>query len=240
MGRKKKLPKEEENEWQEPEADMDELEDEDLLDDEFADEEDIEEDFEEVEEIEAKIQSGESIGPTPSEVSLLLKNQVVYSCPRCRKIYFRNKWIKDTVTDIYTLRTEYAYCNNCLGKTASDFVGVIEIYDKELEARKDSFVKLAKNVESRLENRQPFEKIIKTMEQNGVMYIFCNTTRLAVEIAKAIRYEYHGAIQYEWFERNQFVRAKWFSEIQNREYFKNKIRAAKERRLGMFSFEDDI
>ncbi|GEM_PF-3009908 len=239
MARKKKSEYPEENEWDIPDEDLDDIE---LADeeDEFSDEEDIEEDLEEMQEIEAKLESGEAISPTPKEVSLLLKNQVIYSCPRCRRIFFRNKWLKDTVTDIYTVHTEYGFCDHCLGKTMNDFVGSIEIYDRELEKRKDAFIALAKDVEMKLENRLPFEKIINTVEQNGVLYIFCNTTRLAVEIARAIRYEYHGAIQYEWFERNQFVRAKWFSEIQNREYFKNKIRAAKEKRLGMFSFEDDI
>ncbi len=239
MARKKKSGYSEEGDWETPDEGMDEFELEDE-EDEFSDEENIEEDLEEMEEIEAKLESGEAISPTPREVSLLLKNQVIYSCPRCRRIFFRNKWLKDTVTDIYTVHTEYAYCDSCLGKTMNDFVGSIEIYDRELEKRKDAFISMAKDVEVKLENRLPFEKIINTLEQNGVLYIFCNTTRLAVEIARAIRYEYHGAIQYEWFERNQFVRAKWFSEIQNREYFKNKIRAAKEKRLGMFSFEDDI
>ncbi len=210
-------------------------------DDEFESEEkDVEENEEEMSQIESKIDSGEDLA-TASDTSLLLKARVIYLCPISRKIFFKNKWIKDNVTDVYTVRTELAICDQYL-KRAQEygyFIGSLEIYDKKLKERKNVIIDLAKSVEAELENKMPFEVIIDTREQNDILYIFTNTTRLAIEIARAVRHEWHGAIQYEWFERNQFVRAKWFSEVQNREYFKSRIKAAKEKRVGMFSFEDE-
>jgi len=209
------------------------------IDDEDLDEEDIEENEAEVEEIESKLASGEDFVASQSEMAMLLKTKLIYTCPRCRRIYFKGKWIKDNITDIYAVRTELAYCDKCLGKTAETFIGSIEIYDKKLSEKKDPLVKLARRVEAELENKEPFEIIIDVFERNEILYIMTNTTRLAVEIARAIRHEWHGAMQYEWFERNQFLRAKWFSEVQNRDYFKSRIRAAKEKRIGLFSFEDE-
>ncbi len=199
-----------------------------------------EENVEEVEEIEAKLQNGEEITPSASDVSLLLKAQLIYSCPRCHKIYFKNKWIRDTVTDIYTVRTELAYCNKCLSKDLDTFVGIIEVYDKNLGEKKDELMSLARQVESQLEDRQPFENIIDMVEKNDIFYIFANTTRLAVQIAREIRHQWRGAIQYEWYERNQFLRAKWFAEVQNRDSFKKRIRASRDTGFGLFSFENEF
>lgn len=212
---------------------------EDDLDDEDLNEEDIEENEAEVEEIESKLASGEDFVASQSEVAMLLKTKLIYTCPRCRKIYFKGKWIKDNITDIYAVKTELAYCDKCLGKTSENFIGSIEIYDKNLSEKKDALLKLARKVEAELENKEHFEVIIDVFERNEILYLLANTTRLAVEIAREIRHEWHGAMQYEWFERNQFLRAKWFSEVQNRDYFKSRIRAAKEKRIGMFSFEDE-
>lgn len=227
--------------------DEDEDEEEDIPEDAIIDEEsleelgeeDIEENEEEMEQIESKLASGEEFVASQSEVVTLLKANLVYTCPRCRRIFLKNKWIKDSITDVYTVRTELAYCDKCLGKTSENFIGSIEIYDKKLSEKKAALLNLAKKVEAGLENREPFEIIIDTFEKNDILYIFTNTTRLAVEIARAIRQEWHGAMQYEWFERNQYLRAKWFSEVQNREHFKSRIRAAKEKRIGLFSFEDE-
>lgn len=225
----------------------DDEDDEDIPDDELIDEEsleelgeeDIEENEEEMEQIESKLASGEEFVASQSEMVTLLKANLVYTCPRCRRIFLKNKWVKDSITDVYTVRTELAYCDKCLGKTAENFIGSIEIYDKKLSEKKTPLLSLAKKVEAGLENREPFETIIEVFEKDEILYIFTNTTRLAVEIAKAIRLEWHGAMQIEWFERNQYLRAKWFSEVQNREHFKSRIRAAKEKRIGLFSFEDE-
>ncbi|RMH79343.1 MAG: hypothetical protein D6681_19185 [Calditrichaeota bacterium] len=247
MAKKMKKDVEEELEhWDEDmDADFNEEEFDQNIVDEDVDmedqEEEPEEDLEEVEDIEAKLESGEAFAtPITESPSLLMKARIVYSCPRCRKIFFKNKWIKDTITDLYTVRTEMAYCDRCLDKYPGSFVGSIEIYDRELKEKKEDIVRLAQQVELELENRQPFEKIIDITEKNEILYIFTNTTRLAVEIARTLRREYHGAMQYEWFERNQFVRAKWYSRFQDREYFKKCIRASKEQRFGLFSFEDDF
>jgi hypothetical protein len=217
----------------------DEKVDDEKVDDDDEDDEEVEENEEEMEEIESKLASGEEFVAPHSEVAMLLKANIIYSCPRCRKIYFKDKWIKDNITDIYTVRTELAYCDKCIGKTAENFIGSIEIYDKKLSEKKNALFKLVKKVEGELENKQPFEGVIDILEKSEILYVFTNTTRLAVEIAREIRHEWHGAMQYEWFERNQFLRAKWFSEVQNREYFKSRIRAAKEKRIGMFSFEEE-
>ncbi|NIW79496.1 MAG: hypothetical protein GWN16_08600, partial [Calditrichae bacterium] len=81
------------------------------------------EDSGEMEEIEAKLENGEDFSTFSAEASSpMLKNRVIYSCPRCHRIYFKNKWIKDTVTDIYTVRTEAAYCTKCMDKGPDTFV----------------------------------------------------------------------------------------------------------------------
>ncbi len=211
----------------------------DGLDDDDSDDEDIVDKEPEPEEIESNLKTGEGFSSIDSETSMLLKSRTIYSCPRCRQIYFQNKWQKDYITDIYTVRTEMAFCKKCLAKGLETFVGSIEVYDKYLVERKDEFSSFVKNVEAEMENREPFDKIIDITEKSDILYIFVNTTRLTVQIARAIRQEWHGAMQYEWFERNQFVRAKWFTQPQNREYFRKRIREAKEKRIGLFSFEED-
>lgn len=204
-------------------------------------EETAEEEEEEAEEKKAEKapkKAGKGKGKGKDSGSASLKPKVVYYCPRCYKVFYRNKWIKDSMVDISLVRKELAYCDKCLEKNWGSFIGSIEIYDKELTERKDEMIEFINNVERDMEDRQLFEKIINITEKNDILYVFTNTTKLAQEIARGIRYEYGGSIQYEWFERNQYIRVKWFSEIQNREYFKSRIRAAKENRIGVFSFED--
>lgn len=205
-----------------------------------AGDEDLEsEDMEELEEIDSKIDKGEDYVVSALDDSQLAKTKMVYSCPRCKKIYLNNRWVKDTVTEVFTIRTELAYCPKCLKKTYGDFVGSIEIFDKELAEKKEQFIEIAKQVERELEDAPPFETIIDIVEKSGILFIFVNTTRLALEIGKRLRQEMQGGVQYEWFERNQYLRVKWFYEVDNRNYFKERIRSLKERRFGMFFFEEE-
>lgn len=217
-------------------------EEEDLYgEDELEEEEEEEEteDIEELEEIEAKLEKGEDVAISALESKVVSKSQTIYSCPRCRKIFFNKKWVKDSITDLFTVQTELAYCPKCVGKTFENFIGSIEIFDKKLSERKDQFIETVKRVEKSLEDTPPFETIIEIVEKNGILFIFANTTRLAIEIGKALRQEFSGGIQYEWFERNQYLRIKWYDEVDNKAYFKERLRALKDRRFGMFAFEEE-
>lgn len=197
------------------------------------------EDVEELEKIEKKLDKGEEVAISELENSLLPKSKIVYQCPRCRKIYLNNKWVKDNITDVYTVHTELAYCPKCVGKTYENFVGSVEVYDKNLKDKEQQITDICHQVERELEDAPPFEKVINITEKNGILFIFANSTRLAQEIGKRLRQELGGGIQYEWFERNQYLRVKWYDEVDNRNYFKERIRSLKERRFGMFSFEDE-
>ena len=229
--------------------DDDEEEDDDDLDvdDEDNEEEDDDqeegeketEDINELEKIESKLEKGEDVALSALESEVIPKTQTIYSCPRCRKIFFNKKWVKDSITDLFTVHTELAYCPKCVGKTYENFVGSIEIYDKKLKEHKNQMIESAKQVERALEDSPPFENIISTVEKKEILFIFANTTRLAFEIGKMLRQEFGGGIQYEWFERNQFLRVKWYDQVDNRAYFKERIRSLKDRRFGMFSFEDE-
>jgi len=225
--------------------DLDDDDDEDV-DKEDEDEEEEEdsnreetEDLQELEEIESKLERGEDVAITALETKIIAKSQTIYSCPRCKKIFFNKKWVRDTITDLYTIHTHLAYCSKFIGKTFENFIGSIELFDKNLSEKKEQFIETAKSVERSLEDAPDFEKVIDAVEKTGILFIFTNTTRLAQEIGKAVRQEFGGGIQYEWFERNQYLRIKWYDEVDNRAHFKERLRALKDRRFGMFSFEDE-
>ena len=224
-----------------PYGDDEDMDEDDLEDDEDEDEEDEEEteDLEELEEIESKLERGEEVAISALETSVIAKSDTIYSCPRCKKIFFSKKWVRDIITDLYTIHTQLAYCHKCIGKTYENFIGSIEIYDKNLKERKNQFIEAAQQVERSIESAPPFENIINVVEKTGILFIFTNTTRLAQDIGKFIRQEFGGGIQYEWFEKNQYLRIKWYDEVDNRAYFKERLRALKDRRFGMFSFEDE-
>ncbi|MGH1366394.1 MAG: hypothetical protein ACRBF0_22730 [Calditrichia bacterium] len=192
----------------------------------------------ELQAIEKRLEKGDDLESSSEDISVLLKAGSVYYCQRCRSIYFRNKWIKDNITDMYLVRTELALCDTCLKENGEHFVSSLEIYDSGLKSRRKAFEKLARTVQNRLENRPPFEKVLNTVERDGVMYIFSNTTRLSVEISKELRAEYHGTVQYEWFERNQYLRARWYASMEEREVFADRIKQARAHRFGVFAFED--
>ncbi|GAB4336318.1 MAG: hypothetical protein Kow0037_17410 [Calditrichia bacterium] len=198
------------------------------------------EDEEELEKIEYKLEKGGDVEFAALDESGLPRSKVAYVCPRCKKIYYNEKWIKDTITDLYTVKTELAYCPKCIGKTYDNFIGIVEIYDKKLAERKEDFIEIAERVEREIEEPLPFEKIINITEKKGILFIFLNSTRMAKEIGKQLRMEFQGYIQYEWFERNQYLRVKWYDELQNQVDFKKKIAMLKELRFGMFSFEDEF
>jgi hypothetical protein len=225
---------------EEIDEDDENIDDEELDEDEDDEkEENAAEDLGELEKIEAKLEKGEDVAISTLESTVLPKSKVVYICPRCKKIYLNKKWVKDNITDIYTVRTELAYCGKCESKAYDVFVGSVEIYDKNLAERKEAFSDLVHQVERELEDTVPFEKILNITEKKGILFIFVNTTRLTMEIGKRLRQEFGGGIQYEWFERNQYLRVKWFDEVDNRNYFKERIRALKDRRFGMFAFEEE-
>jgi hypothetical protein len=216
---------------------------EDLFDDdekEFTEGEEAEtENLEELEEIESKLEKGEDVALSALESMVVSKSQIIYCCPKCRKIFFNKKWVRDAITDLFTVHSELAYCSKCVGKTYENFVGSLEIFDKNLSDRKEKFLESAKQVEKSLEDTPPFEIIIDSAEKQGILFIFANTTRLAQEIGKALRQEFGGGIQYEWFERNQYLRIKWYDEVDNRTYFEERLQTLKDRRFGMFAFEEE-
>ena len=112
----------------------DELNDDDI-DEEDEEEENNEndtEDLNELEKIESKLEKGEEAAISALESSEITKAQTIYSCPRCKKIYYNQKWQRDNITDIYTIHTELAYCQKCLSKTYENFIGSLEIFDKDL------------------------------------------------------------------------------------------------------------
>jgi uncharacterized C2H2 Zn-finger protein len=234
-----------------PYEDDDDLDDDDDDEDEDEESEEIEEeqeekhegeeteDLKELEQIESKLEKGEVDAISALESKVLSKSETIYSCPRCKKIYFNKKWVKDMITDFYTVHTQLAYCPKCIGKTYENFIGSIEIFDKKLKERKERFKEIAHQIHRALEDAPSFENIINITEKNGILFIFTNTTRLAVEIGKFIRQEFSGGIQYEWFERNQYLRIKWYDTVDNKAYFKERLRSLKDRRFGMFSFEDE-
>ncbi len=222
--------------------DFDEEDDQELDEGEEEEDEEIEkdeEDLDELEQIESKLEKGEDVALSAIEASILPNSHVLYTCPRCKRIYFNKKWVKDNITDIYSVRTELAYCQKCMGKTYENFVGSVEIYHNQLKENKQAMTETIQQVERDLEDAMPFEKVINIVEKEGIFFVFVNTTRLAQEIGKGLRQEFGGGIQYEWFERNQFLRVKWYDKVDNRKDFKERIRALKERRFGMFSFEDE-
>lgn len=222
--------------------DEDQNEDEDEEQEEENEEEssgDETEDLNELEQIESKLGKGEEVAISALESKILAKSERIYSCPRCKKIFFNKKWVKDVITDFYTVHPQLAYCPKCIGKTYENFIGSIEIFDKKLKERKERFKQIAQQVQRSLEDAPSFENIINMTEKNGIFFIFTNTTRLAVEIGKVIRQEFGGGIQYEWFERNQYLRIKWYDTVDNKAYFKERLRSLKDRRFGMFSFEDE-
>jgi uncharacterized C2H2 Zn-finger protein len=229
---------------------FDDDDDDDDLDDDVPDEEEDDdeekdddgeetEDLEELEEIESKLERGEEVAISALETKIIAKSETIYACPRCKKIFFNKKWVRDTITDLYTIHTQLAYCQKCIGKTFENFIGSIEIYDKNLKERKEQFVEIARQLERSIEDAPPFENIINITEKTGILFIFTNTTRMAQEIGKLYRQEFGGGIQYQWFEKNQYLRIKWYDEVDNKAYFKERLRALKDRRFGMFSFEDE-
>lgn len=188
-------------------------------------------------EIESRLKNGEALSDFEEDKSLLLKNRVLYACPSCTKIYFKRKWIVDTVTDFYTIRTEKAFCKSCLSETDYSFVGTIEIHDPEMAKQKEAIQKLARQVERQLENRPPFEKVLGVVVKSGVLYLFTNTTYLAQEVSKSLRDEFGGVMQTEWFERNQYLRVRWFKDTQNRNDFMDAGNYFRDDSFGMFRFE---
>jgi hypothetical protein len=196
------------------------------------------EESEETEDAESEEESSKS-KPVKNEKDSIKKSMVLFSCPRCYKVFDGKKWTKDYIVDIFTNTTDLAYCEDCAGKDPSYFVGSIEIYDRKLEERKKQMIDLVKSCEKNFEEKKPFDKILAITETKESLFITINTARMALEIGRSLRREFQGGIQYEWFERNRFLRVKWFDKIKNRDYYKERIYAYKHRRRGLYSMEDE-
>ncbi|HQU71718.1 MAG TPA: hypothetical protein PLG66_05455, partial [Calditrichia bacterium] len=134
-------------------------------------------------------------------------------------------------------RREWAYCKKCLKTYPGYFVGCIQILDRDLKDRKKDLARILKNVEYQLQPRLEFEKVLQEVEKEEIYLIFANTTRLAMEIIKAIREEWGGQTQYEWIDKNRFLRVTWIAKREDRNYFTPRQKAIRERGIGRFSFE---
>jgi hypothetical protein len=199
-----------------------------------------EEDIDELEKIEEKIEKGEDVAISSLEAHGIPKSRIVYTCPKCKKIFLKGKWVKDTISDLYTIKPELAYCNKCIKKVYENYIGTVEIRAKDVKEHKEDYLELAREVERELEDPKPFEKIHKVEEREGVLIIRTNTTRLAQEIGKRLRLEFQGGIQYQWMERNQYLNVIWQDHVDNKNLLKERMRALRERRSGILSLEDEV
>lgn len=189
-----------------------------------------EEDINELSEIEDNIDKGEDVVISSLESQGVPKSRMVYTCPRCKKIYMKGKWVKDNISDIYTIRQVLAYCEKCLKKVYENYIGTVEIHSQFLAEQKESILELAEQVVHELEDAPPFEKIVRVQERGGVLYIYTNTTRLAQEIGRRIRLEYQGGIRYQWLERNQYLQVIWQDHVDNKNLLKERMKELRARR----------
>ena len=163
-----------------------------------------------------------------------------FLCPKCGAYYVNNKWVVNPDTSLAILKSALAYCNKCFKSLFDDdFIGRVELYDKDLKNRKDSLIETAERVERTLENSLEFERVISVYEENDILIINTNTTRLARAIGKNIREEFKGGIEFSWLDKNQFLIVKWFDELKNSQYFKERLRQKKERFPGSLFFEEE-
>lgn len=214
---------------------------EELKDDSFADDDDVEEDIPEnnilendevdTEKFLAKLSEG-------AEDPLIEKR--VFQCPKCKRYYYKNKWVHDPSIGISVLKPDLAFCNKCIKHVfEDDWIGRVIIHDKQLKERKEMFLAIADQIARTRENVYSFESILSIYEENGVLYINTNTTELAKAIGKRLQEDYHGAIEYHWEDKNQYLTVKWFDELKNSHYYKGRLKQKKERYPGIYLFDDD-
>ena len=163
-----------------------------------------------------------------------------YLCPKCRSYFVKDKWVRNPGPTLAILKSGMAYCENCLNKIFDDeFIGRIEIHSTKLESTKEDMLEIADRIARTLENSFDFERILSIYEEDGNLIINTNTTDLAKKIGKTIWEEYKGGIEYCWVDKNQFLIVKWFDELDNSNYFKDRLRQKKERFPGSMFFDED-
>jgi RNA polymerase subunit RPABC4/transcription elongation factor Spt4 len=164
----------------------------------------------------------------------------VFQCPKCKKFYQNGKWVHDPTIGISVLKPELAYCSKCMKRVFEDeWIGRVIIHDRQLERRKDMFVAIAEQIARTRENIYDFEGILAIYEEDGLLYINTNTTSLAKSIGQRLREDFHGGIEYHWEEKNLYLTVKWFDELKNSQYYKEKLKKKKERYPGIYFFDDE-
>ncbi len=163
-----------------------------------------------------------------------------FLCPKCGSYYVDGNWVRNPDTSVSILKSGLAYCDKCFKKLFDDdYIGRVEISKDDFEGKKDEIIEIAERTERTLENAYEFEKIISIYEEHDVLYINTNTTNLAKAIGKNIWEDYKGGIEYKWQDKNQYLIVKWFSELQNSSYFKDRLRRKKERFPGSMFFDEE-
>ncbi len=200
----------------------------------------VEEDEEELEKIEKTLEKGEEVAVSTLDEHGIPESRIVYTCPKCKKIFLKGKWVKDTISDLYTIKQELAYCNKCIKRVYENYIGTVEIRAADVKEHKTDYVELAREVEREMEDPKPFEKIVRVESREGALILYTNTTRLAQEIGKRLRLEFQGGIQYRWMERNQYLHVVWQDHVDNKNLLKERMRALRERRSGILSLEDEL
>lgn len=211
--------------------------DESINDDELDEEEDIPEDLDldsdevDTEKFLAKLSEDD-------DAPILEKR--VFQCPKCKKFYQNGRWVSDPTIGISILKPELAFCNKCMKRVfEDDWIGRVIIHDKQLDRRKDMFIAIAEQMARTRENIYDFEGLLAVYEEDGLLYINTNTTSLAKSIGQRLREDFHGGIEYHWEEKNLYLTVKWFDELKNSQYYKEKLKKKKERYPGIYFFDDE-
>lgn len=211
------------------------------MDEEEEEEEEGDEDFEPDLDIDPSSVDTEKFlaGLAGVEEDVLLEKRH-FQCPKCKKFYQNGKWVQDSTISLTVLKPELAFCDKCQKKIFEDeWIGRVVIHDRNLDQRKEMFIAIAEQIARTRENLYAFEGILAIYEENGLLYINTNTTSLAKAIGQRLREDYHGAIEYHWQEKNQYLTVDWYDELKNSDLLKEKIKQKKERYPGIYFFEDE-
>jgi hypothetical protein len=130
-------------------------------------------------------------------------------CGQCGVIYRNKRWVVDDGEVKKTGAMTKVDCPACR-RIADDIpAGIVTLSGKYLQVHKDNIVTAIKKIETRSRLKNPLGRIIKIVDDKGLLTVSTTEDKLAQKIGREIFKAHHGALHYRWSHEEHFVRVDW-------------------------------
>jgi len=135
----------------------------------------------------------------------------VARCPECGLIFKNGLWKRSTEKKPPSRPAKL--CPACVQIKGGLAGGIVQLGGTFAALHRQDLLNRIRNVESRVADERPLERIIEIKEKDGEILISATTEHLIARIGKAIQRDFGGELKLKYTPEDKFATAHWHRDV---------------------------